>query len=319
MCGSARLAAADTESDPSSRMATVTLRRYLLVRTGWAAGMLFAFASIAYVVVWVAGNYRHDPGYGGFLWDLLHGSLGHMSFSAPGSRESVDSLVWSASKVTISLLFVTALFTLVLAVALAFLARHGRAARASVSSFEFLGASLLPTWTALLIGGYLAASAGLLHPSGYCPLVSAPAGQCHGPFEWLAHLVWPAVTLTIFYAAIYSRILRHDLKQAGRQRRARIEDGEDAQRVRRHVRRFYGALYAKRIARDFGFGLGFALLVETVFGLPGLGATAVVSRFPDGDGHLLAGVLVGATLLATVVSLAVDLVVAVLDPRFRRF
>jgi len=169
-----------------------------------------------------------------------------------------------------------------------------------------------------LIGAYLVARAGLLRPAGYCPLVSAPAGQCHGPVEWLAHLVWPAVTLSIFFAAIYSRILRHDLKQAGRERRARIEDGEDAQHVRRDVRRSYGAVYAKRIARDFGFGLGFALLVESVFGLPGLGETVVISRFSE-DGHLLAGALVGATVLATAVSLIVDLVVAVLDPRFRRF
>lgn len=296
----------------------MTLRRYLLVRTGWAAGMLFGFVSIAYLVVWVAGDYRREPGYGGFLWDLLQGSLGHTTFGPPGTQQAVDSLVWSASKVTVSLLFVTAVFTLLLAVALALLARHGRAARASVRSFEFLGVSLLPTWTGLLIFAYLGYRAGLLHTGGYCPLVSAPAGQCHGPVEWLAHLVWPAVTLTIFYASIYSRILRHDLKQAGRERRARVEDGEDAGRVRRDVRRFYGAVYAKRIARDFGFGLGFALLVESVFGLPGLGETVVFSRFSE-EGYLLAGVLVGASVLATAVSLVVDLVVAVLDPRFRGF
>ena len=53
----------------------MTLRRYLLVRTGWAAGMLFALVTIAYFVVWVAGDFRGDPGYGSFLWDALTGSL----------------------------------------------------------------------------------------------------------------------------------------------------------------------------------------------------------------------------------------------------
>ena len=50
----------------------MTLRRYLLVRTGWAAGMLFAFVSIAYLVVWVAGDLPHGPGYGSFLWERTH-------------------------------------------------------------------------------------------------------------------------------------------------------------------------------------------------------------------------------------------------------
>ena len=296
----------------------MTLRRYLLVRTGWALGMLFAFVSIAYVVVWVVGDLHGDPGYPTFLWNLLHGSLGQTQFGPPGTRKSVDSLVWSASKVTASLLLVTGLFTFALALGLALLARRGRVARESVRSFEFLGVSLLPAWTGLLIGAYLADRAGLLHTGGYCPLVSAPAGQCHGPVEWLAHLVWPAVTLTIFYAAVYSRILRHDLKHAGLERRSRVEEGEDAEVVRRDVRRLYAAVYAKRIARDFGFGLGFALFVETVFGLPGLGETAVVSRFAE-QGPLLAGVLVWATVLATAASLVVDAIVAIRDPRFRRF
>jgi hypothetical protein len=50
---------------------------------------------------------------------------------------------------------VTAVFTAVLALVLALLARHGRAAQASVRAFEFLGASLLPIWSGLYIAFYL--------------------------------------------------------------------------------------------------------------------------------------------------------------------
>ena len=44
--------------------------------------------SIAYLVVWVVGDYRGDPGYGGFLSDLVQGSLGHTRFGPPSSMSS---------------------------------------------------------------------------------------------------------------------------------------------------------------------------------------------------------------------------------------
>jgi peptide/nickel transport system permease protein len=297
----------------------VTLRRYLLVRTGWAAGVLLAFFSIGYVGIWVAGDFRHQPGYGEFLWSALRGAQGHAAVTHPPSEPiSVSSLVWHAAPVTLSLLLVTAVFTLLVAVPFALLARRGRAAKASVRAYEFLGASLLPIWTGLLIGGYLATHHRQLYTGGYCPLLSAPAGQCHGPVEWAAHLVLPAVTLTVFYAAVYARMLRHDLRQAERERRARVEGGEEASIVRRDVHRYYGGVYAKRVARDLGFGLGFALFVEVIFFLPGLGNTLVVSVINE-DGAVTAGVLVCASIIATAASLLVDVVCAVVDPRFRSF
>jgi peptide/nickel transport system permease protein len=297
----------------------VTLRRYLLVRTGWAAGVLLAFVSIAYLVAWVAGDFRHQPGYAEFLWTVLHGSLGHTAPTQPPSEPlSVSSLVWHAAAVTLSLLLVTAVFTLLVAVPLALLARRGRAARGSVRTLEFLGASLLPLWTGLMISAYLATHHRQLFTSGYCPLLSAPSGQCHGPVQWAAHLMLPAVTLTIFYAAVYSRMLRHDLRQAERERSARVEGGEEASFVQRDVRRYYGGFYAKRVARDLGFGLGFALFVERIFFLPGLGNMLVASALNE-DGGLTAGVLVCGSIIATAASLLVDVVCAVADPRFRSF
>jgi peptide/nickel transport system permease protein len=301
----------------ASENGAVTLRRYLLVRTGWAAGALFAFVSIAYLVVWVAGDFRHDPGYGSFLWSALTGSLGETA-SPPQQGASVNSIVWHASGVTLSLLLVTAVFTAVLALLLALLARHSRTARTSVRAFEFLGASLLPIWSGLYIAFYLGFKAHLLHTGGYCPLVSAPAGQCHGPAQWLSHLVWPALTLTIFYGAVYTRIVRHDLAQSGRERRRRVEEGEDAEFVRRDVRRFYAGVYVKRLGRDLGFGLGFALFVETIFSLPGLGQTLVVASFLE-SGQLMAGVLVWASAIAAVASLLADALAAVLAQSVRRF
>src|SRR4051794_32831616 len=89
----------------------VSMRRYVLVRAAWQLGILFVFVSLAYVAAWVLPKETigHDPGYGGFLRDLAHGSLG----SAPGpggAHFGVRPLVWDATRVTLSLLLVTGVF-----------------------------------------------------------------------------------------------------------------------------------------------------------------------------------------------------------------
>lgn len=296
----------------------MTMRRYLIVRTVWSAGALFAFVSLAYLFVWVFGSYRGDPGYGGFLWDVLRGSLGRTAARSQAQTYSVDSIAWTASTVTLSLLLVTAVFTLVLAVLFALVSRRSRAARVLVRAFEFLGVSLLPLWTALLISYYFAYKGHVLHVSGYCGLHSSSADLCRGPVDWAAHLVWPALTLTLFFAAIYARVLRHDLAQAEDEHRRRVEDGEDSELVRRDLVRFYGVGLAKRLGRDLGFALGFAFFAELAFALPGLSRTFFQAH-SAADAPTMAGILVWASVLAAAGNLLVDVACAALDPRFRRF
>ena len=83
----------------------MSTRRYLLVRAAWQVGMLFVFVSLAYVVAWVVPDKAlgDDPGYGGFLSNLAHGSLGRLApvqGAGVSSRPSVDSIVFSAPGAT---------------------------------------------------------------------------------------------------------------------------------------------------------------------------------------------------------------------------
>ena len=87
----------------------------------------------------------------------------------------------------------------------------------------------------------------------------------------------------------------------------------------RIVRRYNGCVYASRVARDLGFGLGFALFVEVIFFLPGLSDTLLVSAYINQDGALTAGVLVCASIIARAASPFVDVVCAVADARCRSF
>ena len=297
----------------------MSLRRYLVVRTAWSAGVLFAFVSLAYLFVWVFWAGRGpEPhlSYGHFLANLSHGSLGRsINRRLPGAPEgrSVDWIVWHATTSTLSLVLVAALFTLLIAAPLALL--YARARR-PVRGFEYLGASLQPIWVGLMLL-YLAFKVGLNPVTGYCSIRASPVTSCHGPVRWISHLLLPALTLALFFSAIYCRHLRHAFGEVRTDYRERTGDGEEPGAVRRDLRRVYGLSLAKLLGRDFGVAVGLATFIEMSFGIPGLGRTffqALLFDPPVG-----AGVLVWAATLAAGVNLAVDLACAGADSRFRRF
>jgi len=68
------------------------------------------------------------------------------------------------------------------------------------------------------------------------------------------------------------------------------------------------------LGMDMGVAFGGAVFVETVFGLPGLGATAVTSLRQQ-DLPTIMGIVVWSTLAILTFNLLVDLVYAAIDPR----
>jgi peptide/nickel transport system permease protein len=67
---------------------------------------------------------------------------------------------------------------------------------------------------------------------------------------------------------------------------------------------------------DIGLLLGGAIFTEAVFGLPGLGRSALLAL--DGfDLPTVMGITVFATLAVIVCNLVVDLLYAIIDPRIR--
>jgi peptide/nickel transport system permease protein len=70
------------------------------------------------------------------------------------------------------------------------------------------------------------------------------------------------------------------------------------------------------LGMDIALALGGAIFTESVFGLPGLGKTALesINAF---DLPITMGIVVFATLAIIVFNLIVDLVYAAIDPRIR--
>lgn len=131
------------------------------------------------------------------------------------------------------------------------------------------------------------------------------------------HLVLPALTLTMFYLALYTRLMRAAvLEQFSMDYvvTARAKGLTDSQIARRHVLRNALLPVLTMAGIQVGALLGGAVVVETVFAWPGLGLLAYESLFAR-DLNLLLGIFFVSTCLVVVVNLVVDIAYAALDPR----
>ena len=133
------------------------------------------------------------------------------------------------------------------------------------------------------------------------------------------HLVLPAVTLSLFYMALYARLTRAAvLEQAGMDyvATARAKGLSEARITLTHVLRNAILPVITMAGVQMGALLGGSIVVETVFAWPGLGLLAYQSLFAR-DLNLLMGIFFLSASLVVVANLAVDLLYTVLDPRIQ--
>lgn len=131
------------------------------------------------------------------------------------------------------------------------------------------------------------------------------------------HLVLPAITLTLFYLALYTRLMRAsvlDQYALDYVTTARAKGLTERQIARRHVLRNAALPVVTMAGVQIGALLGGSVVVETVFAWPGLGLLAYESLFAR-DINLLLGIFFISGCLVVAVNLAVDLLYSLLDPR----
>lgn len=133
------------------------------------------------------------------------------------------------------------------------------------------------------------------------------------------HLVLPALTLSLFYMALYARLMRANvLEQRGMDyvTTAEAKGLTDRQITFRHILRNALLPVVTMAGIQVGSLLGGSVVVESVFGWPGLGLLAFQSLFAR-DYNLLLGIFFLSACLVIVVNLVVDLVYILLDPRIQ--
>ncbi len=133
------------------------------------------------------------------------------------------------------------------------------------------------------------------------------------------HLVLPSITLTLFYLALYARLMRASmLEQRGLEyvTTARAKGLTERQITVRHVLRNALLPVVTMAGVQVGGLLGGSVVVESVFAWPGLGLLAYQSLFAR-DFNLLLGIFFSSAVRVVIVNLIVDVVYVLLDPRIR--
>jgi peptide/nickel transport system permease protein len=133
------------------------------------------------------------------------------------------------------------------------------------------------------------------------------------------HLILPALTLSLFYMALYARLMRANvLEQRGMDyvTTAEAKGLTDRQITYRHILRNALLPVVTMAGVQVGSLLGGSVVVESVFGWPGLGLLAFQSLFAR-DYNLLLGIFFLSACLVIVVNLVVDFVYILLDPRIQ--
>lgn len=253
--------------------------------------------------------------YFGFIGNLLQGDLG---FSYRTNMPVVDLIV-NRIPVTMSLVFGAVLIWLAIGIpiGIASAKRPGSIRDRLGQGFAIVGISF-PTFVLGMIALYtlyfLPTRVGvmLFPPSGYTPF-----GE--NPLQWAWHLVLPWLTLALVTAAVYARLTRGQMLEVLGQdyiRTARAKGLSERRVVYVHGFRSAMPPLVTQLGIDIGVLLGGVIVIEQVFGLPGVGSLAVTSVAMQDRPVVIAIVLLGG-LFVVVSNLVVDMLYALLDSRVR--
>ena len=133
----------------------------------------------------------------------------------------------------------------------------------------------------------------------------------------LHHLVMPTITLSLFYLALYTRLMRASmLEQAGMDyvTTARAKGLTERRIVFGHILRNALLPVVTMAGVQVGALIGGSVIVESVFAWPGLGMLAFEALFAR-DLNLLLGIFLLSAFLVVAINLIVDIIYSFLDPR----
>ena len=144
-------------------------------------------------------------------------------------------------------------------------------------------------------------------------------GYGDGFAQHAAGLVLPALTLGIFGAAYYTRLVRDEMLVLLKQdyvRTARAKGLSEGAVIVRHALRNALVPLVTVVGLDLGALVGGAIVTESIFRWPGLGALSV-NALLNRDGPVIIGTVIVASTAIVLSNVVVDVLYAALDPRVR--
>lgn len=272
------------------------------------------------VLATIRAQYGLDQPFGTQLANYVSraatGDLGYSFYF----NQPVASLILERLPATVLLMAAALTFAAIVGTLLGVLAAYRPRGRGSllVTIVSLAGHAAPVFWSGLLLL-LLFASVLPLFPIAGMTDVTRPLSGIDYVLDVAHHLVLPAFTLGLVYLAQYSRQSRTsmiDVLGADYIRTARAKGLPERRVVLKHALRNALIPVVTLIGLQFAQLLAGAVLVETVFGWPGMGRLVLESILRR-DHPTLLGVLVVSALLVMVANLLTDLAYRLVDPRIR--
>jgi peptide/nickel transport system permease protein len=248
--------------------------------------------------------------YGIWLWGVLHGDLGR-SFR---TGETVLAAVTARLPVSLELMVIVVLAALLIAIPLAILCavKSGSALDRFFTGLAFGKLSLPSFMVAILLIYLFAVELNWLPATGWVPFAEDPVGN-------LRSFILPALTLAFAEWPVLMRVLRSDMiatLQEDYIAMAKAKGLRPARILLVHALKPSSLTLVTVAGINIGRLIGGALIVETIFALPGIGRLLVGAIYAR-DFIILQGVVLFVATGFVMVNFIVDMLYAVLDPRIR--
>jgi peptide/nickel transport system permease protein len=245
-----------------------------------------------------------------WAWRLLHADLGRSIFT----NLPVTTMIAQRVEPTLSLMSITLLFSIIVAVPIGVLAawKAGTLIDRIIMGFAVLGFSVPVFVVGYVLAYVVALELEWLPVQGYTPIA-------RGVWPWLENLILPSIALGFIYIALIARITRATMLEVLQQDYIRTAR---AKGLAQTPILFIHALKNASIPIVTVIGIGVALLIggavvtESVFAIPGLGRLTVDAILRR-DYPVIQGVVLLFSFVYVLVNLAVDLIYTLIDPRIR--
>lgn len=244
-----------------------------------------------------------------WLGAALHGDLGRSWFTS----EQVAPAIMHRASVTISLVVGVTLVSAVISLLLGTWAgvRRGVVDRV-VQVFGVVGYALPGFLVTLIVVLVFAVRLRWFPAIGYTALTASPTG-------WLSTITLPVLSLSVAAIAGVSQQVRGSVIEVLGQdyvRTLRARGLPPWRILYRHVLRNAAAPGLTVLGLQFVGLLGGAVVVEQIFGLPGIGSMTVTYT-TRGDTPIIMGLVMFTVLGVVVINLIVDLLIGWLNPKAR--
>lgn len=270
--------------------------------------------------------------YGNYLWDIARGNFG----TTITDRRPVSSIIGVNGAATLELSLAAIVVAIVVGVVVGLVSGRFRDTPIDAAGRLFgivvyaMPVFFLGLLAQLFFGTYLnwlptsdqasPLTEATLQPHTNMLVVDAIIdGDWSGLWDVLRHLVLPATTLGLVFGGVFIRLVRVNVIRTMKDdyiEAARARGIKERSVVYRHAFRNALVPVITIIGLEFALLLGGAVLTETTFNWPGLGHT-LLTYLENRDYAAVQGITVVFALVVVVVSIAIDFVTAVVDPRVR--